>query len=207
MVLSADPQRDPSVLAIIGAGAALAISDIPFHHVLAAVRVGLNGGVYLANPSYDQTKDSKLNIVVAGTEQGIVMVEAGANSASEAEVLDAIEFGHDCCKKIAAAIDELVKLAGKAKRQFTSPSIKEDAATKVSAEVRTELTDALNTQKYGKLESYSENRCGQGQGCCAFHRKRLNKLRRRRLSIALKERIFRDEMLQRSPPSRRARFR
>src|ERR1035438_8981441 len=58
MVLSADPQRDPSVLAIIGAGAALAISDIPFHHVLAAVRVGLNGGVYLANPSYDQTKDS-----------------------------------------------------------------------------------------------------------------------------------------------------
>src|SRR5450432_4082703 len=95
MVMSADPQRDPSVLAIIGAGAALAISDIPFHHVLAAVRVGLIKGVYQANPSYEESKDAKLNIVVAGTEQGIVMVEAGANSASEAEVLDAIEFGHD----------------------------------------------------------------------------------------------------------------
>src|SRR5215467_10140744 len=90
MVLSADPERDPSVLAIIGAGAALAISDIPFHHVLGGVRVGLIGGTYRANPSYDETKDAKLNIVVAGTEQGIVMVEAGASEAGEAEVLEAI---------------------------------------------------------------------------------------------------------------------
>src|SRR5947209_13671942 len=118
MVLSADPERDPSVLAIIGAGAALAISDVPFQHVLAGVRVGLIGGTYRANPSYDETKDAKLNIVVAGTDQGIVMVEAGANEASEEEVLKAIEFGHDCCKKVAEGIRELVRLAGKPKRAY-----------------------------------------------------------------------------------------
>src|SRR5579875_1277109 len=108
LVLSADPAHDPGVLAIVGAGAALAISDIPFHHILGGVRVGLSNGVYSANPSYDETKDAKLSIIVAGTEQGIVMVEAGANQATEAEVVEAIEFGHECCKKIAGAIRELV---------------------------------------------------------------------------------------------------
>src|ERR1700761_2422042 len=155
MVLSADPQRDPSVLAIIGAGAALAISDIPFHHILAGVRVGLINGVYQANPNYEETKSAKLGIVVAGTDQGIVMVEAGANEATEAEVLDAIEFGHDCCKKIAAGIRELVKLAGKTKREYNPPVINQEMLAKISAEVRADLSDALNTQKYGKLESYS----------------------------------------------------
>src|ERR1700722_19775869 len=142
MVLSADPQRDPSVLAMIGAGAALAISDIPFHHVLAAVRVGLINGVYQANPGYDESKDAKLNIVVAGTEQGIVMVEAGANSASEAEVLDAIEFGHSCCKKVADGINQLVKLAGKTKRVYTPPAANQAMLDKISAAVRVELSDA-----------------------------------------------------------------
>ncbi len=171
MVLSADPQRDPSVLAIIGAGAALAISDIPFHHVLAGVRVGLINGVYQANPSYDESKDAKLNIVVAGTEQGIVMVEAGANSASEAEVLDAIEFGHNCCKKIADAINQLVKLCGKTKRVYTPPAINQDMLAKISAAVRADLSDALNTEKYGKLESYAQSRCRQGKGSRALHRR------------------------------------
>ena len=70
-------------------------------------------GKYVANPTYDEGRESKLNIVVAGTEEGIVMVEAGAQQVSEEEVLDAIEFGHDCCKKIVAGIRELMKQAGK----------------------------------------------------------------------------------------------
>src|SRR5271155_1028287 len=103
MVLSADPVRDPSTLAIVGAGASLAISDIPFHHVLGGVRVGMVDGKLVANPTYEETKASKVNIVVAGTDGGIVMVESGAQQVSETDVLAAIEFGHECCKKIAKA--------------------------------------------------------------------------------------------------------
>ena len=195
MVLSADPQRDPSVLAIIGAGAALAISDIPFHHVLAGVRVGLINGVYQANPSYDESKDAKLNIVIAGTEQGIVMVEAGANSASEAEVLDAIDFGHNCCKKIADAINQLVKLTGKTKRAYTPPAINQAMFEKISAAVRTELTDALNTQKYSKLDSYARIDAAKEKAIALFTDE-AEQPEAKKTFDALKERIFRDEMLK-----------
>src|SRR6202043_978970 len=115
MVLSADPEQDPNSLAIVGAGAALAISDIPFQHVLGGVRVGMLKGEYVANPTYSEGRESKLNIIVAATEGGIVMVEAGAQQASEQEVIGTIDFGHTCCKKIAAAINELVKQVGKPK--------------------------------------------------------------------------------------------
>jgi polyribonucleotide nucleotidyltransferase len=195
MVLSADPQHDPGVLAIVGAGAALAISDISFHHVLGGVRVGLINGVYRANPSYDETKDAKLSIVVAGTEQGIVMVEAGANQASEAEVIDAIEFGHDCCKKIAAGIRRLVQAAGKTKREFTSPAVNQPMLEKISAAVRPELTDALNTQKYGKLESYSRVDEAQ-EDAIALYTEEAEQAEAARTFDYLKERIFRDEILK-----------
>jgi polyribonucleotide nucleotidyltransferase len=194
MVLSADPQRDPSILAIVGAGAALAISDIPFQHVLGGVRVGSVNGKLVANPSYDETRESKLNIVVAGTEQGIVMVEAGAQHATEAEVLDAIEYGHECCKKIGAAIRELVAKTGKTKRTFTPAEINKELYAKIEAQIRAELTDALNTKKYQKIESYQKVDNARSkvveplpedqseEGGDLFDR--------------LKERIFRDEMLK-----------
>src|SRR5512144_1951849 len=89
MVMSADPEQDPNSLAIVGTAAALAISDIPFPHVLGGVRVGLRDGVYIANPTYTEGRESSLNIVVAGSEEGIVMVEAGARQVSEQEVLGA----------------------------------------------------------------------------------------------------------------------
>ncbi|HEY9140143.1 MAG TPA: polyribonucleotide nucleotidyltransferase, partial [Bryobacteraceae bacterium] len=194
MVLSADPEQDPNTLAICGAAAALAISDIPFHHVLAGVRVGMKDGQYLANPSYTEGRESKLNIVVASTEDGIVMVEAGAQQVSEAEVLGAIEFGHECCKKIAKGIRELVKLAGKPKREFTSPVLNQEIYAAVEKAARVELTDALNTQKYPKLESYAR---------VAAVRERVlepiaeeQKAEAGKCYDALKERIFRDEMLK-----------
>src|SRR3974377_2247868 len=93
MVLSADPEQDPNSLAIAGAGAALAISDIPFPYVLGGVRVGMKDGQYIANPSYSETRESDLNIVVAGTQDGIVMVEAGAEQGAEAQVLAAAGVG------------------------------------------------------------------------------------------------------------------
>src|SRR5581483_5319000 len=148
MVLSADPEQDPNSLAIVGAAAALAISDIPFNHLLGAVRVGMLNGKYVANPTYTEGRESNLNIVVAGTEEGIVMVEAGAQQVSEDEVLGAIEYGHQCCRKIAAAIRSLTQKVGKAKRPFTSPQIDQTIYDRISNECREELTDALNTQKY-----------------------------------------------------------
>jgi polyribonucleotide nucleotidyltransferase len=194
MVLSADPEQDPNSLAICGAAAALAISDLPFHYVLAGVRVGMKDGHYTANPTYTEGRESKLNIVVAGTEEGIVMVEAGAQQVTEAEVLGAIEFGHECCKKIAAGIRQLMKLAGKPKREFVSPVLDEKLYEQVAKEARTDLTDALNTEKHPKLESYA---------LVASVKKRViealpaeQQLEAARCYDALKERIFRDEMLK-----------
>jgi polyribonucleotide nucleotidyltransferase len=194
MVLSADPEQDPNSLAIVGAAAALAISDIPFHYVMAGVRVGMKDGQYLVNPTYTEARASKLNIVVAGTEEGIVMVEAGAQEVTEDEVLGAIEFGHQCCKKIAAGIRELMKAAGKPKREFVSPVLDAALYAEIEKQARVDLTDALNTEKHEKLQSYalvaevkkkaiealSDEQKEQGSKCFD----------------ALKERIFRDDMLK-----------
>ncbi|HEY4365183.1 MAG TPA: polyribonucleotide nucleotidyltransferase [Bryobacteraceae bacterium] len=194
LVLSADPARDPSTLAIIGAGASLAISDIPFHHVLAAVRVGMVDGKLTANPTYEETKGSKVNIVVAGTEEGIVMVESGAQQASEAEVLAAIEFGHDCCKKIAKGIRELMAKCGKTKRAFTPAPINQALYDQIAKAVTGELKDAMNTQKYDKLDSYSRIDKCKHEAIDALPEEQRPEAKK--LFDALKERIFRDEMLK-----------
>jgi len=194
MVLSADPQRDPSTLAIIGAGAALAISDIPFAHVLGGVRVASVKGKLVPNPSYDETRESTLNIVVAGTEEGIVMVEAGAQHASEKEVLEAIEYGHDCCRKIATGIRELAKKVGKKKREFITPEINTALYAQIEKQIRAELTDALDTKKYPKLESY--HRVHEAKKKVLEAAPEEQKEDAADLFDRLKERIFRDEMLK-----------
>ncbi|HTR38904.1 MAG TPA: polyribonucleotide nucleotidyltransferase [Bryobacteraceae bacterium] len=194
MVLSADPQRDPNTLAIVGAGAALAISDIPFQHVLGGVRVGSIKGKLTANPSYDETRESTINIIVAGTEEGIVMVEAGAQHATEEEVLAAIEYGHECCKKIAKGIRDLVAKTGKKKWEYTAPEINKELYAKIEKQIRTELTDALDTKKYPKLESYHRVDLAKAkvlEGMAEEQQEEAGDLFDR-----LKERIFRDEMLK-----------
>ena len=193
MVLSADTENDPSILAIIGAGAALAISDIPFHHVLSAVRVGHVDGKLVVNPGYEASRQSKLNIVVAGTDSGIVMVEAGANQASEEEVLQAVEHGHECCKKIAVAINELVAKAGKPKKEYTTPAINEPLFRQIETSLRAELTDALDTKKYPKLDSYHRIHELKKKAVEAVPEEQ--QAEAKDLFDHLKERIFRDEML------------
>jgi polyribonucleotide nucleotidyltransferase len=194
MVLSADPEQDPNSLAIVGAAAALAISDLPFPHVLAGVRVGMKDGQYVANPTYTEGRESKLNIVVAGTEEGIVMVEAGAQQVSEEVVLGAIEFGHECCRKIAAAIKQLVKQVGKPKREFTSPQVDPAVYAQVEKDVRADLTDAMNTQKHPKIESYSLVAALKKRVIEAAGEEKADEAAK--CYDALKERVFRDEMLK-----------
>ena len=194
MVISADPEQDPNSLAICGAGAALAISDLPFPYVLSGVRVGMKDGKYIANPTYTEGRASTLNIVVAGTEEGIVMVEAGAQQVSEADVLGAIEFGHECCKKIAVGIRQLVKLAGKPKFQYVVPQLDQALYDQISTDNRKDLIDALNTEKHDKSESHSlvsalKKKIVEGQP--EEKRPEAGKCYE-----ALMERIFRDEMLK-----------
>jgi polyribonucleotide nucleotidyltransferase len=203
MVVSADPEQDPDKLAIIGAGAALAISDIPFEHILGAVRVGLVNGVLIANPTYSESRESVLNIVVAGTEGGIVMVEAGASQVSEEQVLAAIEFGHECCRKIAATIKKMVAACGKTKRIYTPAPVNQELSAQISAQCKADLKDALNTQKYPKLESYAK--------VAALKKSTLEALPEEqraeggKIFNILKEQIFREEMLnERRRPDGRA---
>src|SRR5512142_2055954 len=93
-VLSADTQNDPDVVAINGASAALSVSDIPFQGPIGAVRVGMVGGSFIVNPTYEEGRNGQLRLMVVGTADGIVMIEAGASEVDEETVVEAIEFAH-----------------------------------------------------------------------------------------------------------------
>ncbi len=154
LVLSADSENDPDVLAICGASAAAYCSELPFHNPIGAVRVGLVDGRLTANPSVAEQKTSLLNIVVAGTEQGIVMVEAGAIEVSEETVAEALEFGHDQCKKIAVAIRELHSRLNPKKVEVAPVPFDQELYKQMAANYTDRLRDALDTAKYPKKESY-----------------------------------------------------
>ena len=192
-VLSADPDTDPGVLAIVGAGAALAISDIPFSHIVSAVRVGMVDGKYIVNPSYEEGRSAKLNITVAATPEGICMVEAGAQQVTEAEVLGALEFGHECVKKIAAAVKRLVAVSGKTKKIFVAPELNKELSAAIGKKVRKDLTDAMDTKKYSKLDSYA--RIDALKEVATADVPEEQKVEAGEIFKHLKERIFRDEML------------
>jgi polyribonucleotide nucleotidyltransferase len=193
MVLSADPEYDPAVLGIIGAAASLAISDIPFHHVVGAVRVGYLDGKPVANPTYTEGRNSNLNIMVVGTEGGLVMVEAGATHATEEQVLECLQFGHECCKTVAKVISEMVAKVGKTKRVFTPPVLDAELSTAVSALALDDLRDALDTKKYGKLDSYAKIAALKTKVKEAYPEQVEEA---GKIFEALKEQIFREDMLK-----------
>ena len=154
MVLSADSDNDPDVIAVTGASAACFCSDLPFENPIAAVRIGLLDGQLVANPTVAEQKKSLLNIVIAGTDQAIVMVESGALEVSEETVVEALEFGHAQIKKIVAAIRELHGQL-KPKKVVVEPLPFDQALYKeIEKKYGAKLHDALNTEKYPKKESY-----------------------------------------------------
>ena len=99
-VISADADNDPDVVAMTGASCALYLSDIPFENPIAGIRIGLIEGKYIVNPTYDQRRESDLNLIVAGTEEAIVMVEAGANEVAENIMVEALMLAHQEIKRL-----------------------------------------------------------------------------------------------------------
>src|SRR6202789_3136537 len=152
-VLAGDSSNDPDVMGINGASCALTLSDIPFLGPLGAVRVGQVDGKFIINPTYDEMRESKLNIMVVGTSDGIVMIESGAKEVSEEVVVEAIEFGHIEIKKICAAINDLRHRVGKKKSEGTPPEFDQKYYDALKKKVGAELSDALDTKKHPKAES------------------------------------------------------
>src|SRR5271156_969946 len=196
-VLSADTNNDPDVLGINGASAALTLSDIPFLGPIGAVRVGQIGGAFIINPTYDEMRESLVNIMVVGTSDGIVMIESGAKEISEEVVVDAIEFGHTEVKKICAALNDLRAKAGKKKREVTPPEFDRAYYDALKKKAGAELSDALDTKKHPKAESYTlvkEIKKKLQAEIPEDDEKALAKLKT--YYETLRERIFREEVLE-----------
>ncbi len=154
LVLSADRKHNPDVLAVTGASFALSLSDIPWTTPIAAVRMGLVDGEYLVNPTHEQMKKSKLDIIVAASEHAIVMVEAGAVEASEEEIVTALFKGQEACQPLIVAQKELAAEAGKPKREFVPPEIPSELVEEIRAKARGPLLEAMQVKE--KLESYAQ---------------------------------------------------
>jgi polyribonucleotide nucleotidyltransferase len=152
-VISADTENDSDVLAITGASAALAISSVPFSRSIAGVRVGLLDGEYLINPTFEQRRRSRLDLIVAGSTDAIVMVEAGAKEVSEEEIVQALEHAHIAIKEIIAGIDALAKDAGKPKIQVKPKEFDQAFRADIESKAYGPLADAMRIKD--KLENYA----------------------------------------------------
>ncbi len=142
-VFSMDQENDPDILAITGASAALEISDIPFAGPIACVRVGRIDGRLILNPTISEREKSDINIIVAGSKTGVVMVEGGANIVGESDVLEAIFFGHMGMQPIIELQAKLKEAVGVPKRPFVLPEKDEKLVQEIEAEASSRIRDAL----------------------------------------------------------------
>ncbi|MGH2479012.1 MAG: polyribonucleotide nucleotidyltransferase, partial [Ktedonobacteraceae bacterium] len=131
-VLSTDQENDSDVLGIVGASAALSLSDIQFAGPVGAVRVGYVDGQLMVNPLESQLADSKLDLVIAGTSDAVMMVEAGAKELPEDVMLEAVRFGQETLQDIIKMQEKLVQAVSVAKRSFTPPTVDEELKAKVA---------------------------------------------------------------------------
>jgi len=165
-VLSINPEVEPDILAMIGASAALAISGVPFVELMAAARVGYTDGCYILNPSAKELATSKLNLVVAGTESSVLMVESEAKELSESVMLGAVMFGHAQFQPVINAIKELADEAGKTRWQW-HPAEKNTALEQAIAQ---QFTDKINTiyQIRDKQQRYDALKAVRNEAETAF---------------------------------------
>jgi polyribonucleotide nucleotidyltransferase len=196
LVLSADSENDTDVLAITGASAALAVSDIPVSKTLAGVRVGLVDGQYVINPTFEQRKQSRIDLVVAGTKDGIVMVEAGAKEVTEEQVVEALTAAHAAIRQIVASIDDLARETGKAKLTVSKKAIGHEFYREVEEKVLVPLTEAMRIR--GKIENYDRvDQLLEDLVASIPEGEIERKLDAKQIFKDLKERVLRDEVLER----------
>jgi polyribonucleotide nucleotidyltransferase len=150
IVLSADGENDSDILTIIGASAALSVSDIPWDGPLGALRIGRIGGKFVANPTHSQMHESDLDLIYVGDPTDVVMFEGSAKEISEADFMAALRFGHECCQPIIQAQKELAARAGKKKRDITVFIVPDDILQEAKSRAGERMVPALLTQK--KLE-------------------------------------------------------
>ncbi len=195
LVLSADSNYDTDVLAISGASAALALSGIPFRKTIAGVRVGQVDGHYIINPTFEQRKKSRLDLMIAGTQDGLVMVEAGAKEVPEEEIVQALEAGHAAIKRIVDTIDALAKEAGKPKRTVAKKEHDPAFYREVEEKVMLPLADAMRMRdklaNYGTVDQVLSELVGSMPDGEVQR-----KVEAKAIFKELKEKVLRDEILE-----------
>ncbi len=142
-VISADRDNDPAMLSIVGASAALEVSDIPFLGPIAGVKVGRVDGRFICNPSADELEKSDMEIVVAGSRDAVIMVEGGAAIVSEQDMLDAVFFGHEAMQPLIEAQERLRGLVDQPKREVVAPSVDEELKARVFDLASARINDAV----------------------------------------------------------------
>src|SRR5215210_203491 len=154
-VISSDAENDPDVIAITGASLALYLSDIPFHNPIAGVRVGLIDGKYLINPTFEERRDSQLNLIVAGTEEAICMVECEAEEVEENVMVEALMLAHREIKRLCLWQKELFKALEITKREFQPLELDEKLVAEIEKNFGDKLRTALDSTGRVKIEVYA----------------------------------------------------
>jgi polyribonucleotide nucleotidyltransferase len=159
-VMSADKHIDPDIPAMIGTSAALAVSGCPFNGPIGGARVGFNDAQgYILNPTYEQLKDSKLDMIVAGTKDAVLMVESQAQELTEDQMLGGVLFAHQEMQAVIQAIDELVSEAGKPRWEWHAAAVNEELLAAVDEHVKVDLGEAYRiTEKAARYERVGEIR-------------------------------------------------
>lgn len=159
-LFSADPEHEPDILAMIGASAALEVSDIPFRGPIAGVRVGRIEGQLICNPTLQQIKEGDLDLVVAGSREAVVMVEGSAKELPEEAFIEAIAFAHQSIQKILDLQEELKQAIGKPKLPFPSPEINESLFARIKELAYVKLKETVQIPKkqerYQRLDELGE---------------------------------------------------
>src|SRR5437763_1063295 len=205
-VISADPDNNPDVVAITGASCALYLSNIPFSTPIAGVRIGLIEGRYVVNPTYDEIRDSRLNLIVAGTEEAIVMVEAGAQGVTEAIMVEALMLAHKEINRLCRWQKELYKALEIEKRPVEPPVLNEEIIGEIERNYAERLRAALDTTGQEKRASYAAVDALKKEVVESYPEDQPERrAMAKRCFDHLKEKIFRDDILnhRRRPDGRR----